>query len=62
MIENFGLEKNEEFLSLESILSGPGMEKLYKEKFGKKLLDKISQKQKIIIQNDIIFNKVFIVF
>ena len=37
MIENFGLEKNEEFLSLESILSGPGMEKLYKEKFGKKL-------------------------
>ena len=37
MIENFGLEKNEEFLSLESILSGPGIEKLYKEKFGKKL-------------------------
>ena len=37
MLENFGLEKNEEFLSLESILSGPGMEKLYKEKFGKKL-------------------------
>lgn len=37
MLENFGLEKNEEFLSLESILSGPGIEKLYKEKFGKKL-------------------------
>ncbi len=37
MLENFGLEKHEEFLSLESILSGPGIEKLYKEKFGKKL-------------------------
>ena len=37
MLENFGLEKYEEFLSLEGILSGPGIEKLYKEKFGKKL-------------------------
>ena len=37
MLENFGLEKKGEFLSLESILSGPGIEKLYKEKFGKKL-------------------------
>ena len=37
MIESFGIEKSEKFLSLENILSGPGIEMLYEEKFGKKL-------------------------
>ena len=37
MMESFGIERSEKFLSLENILSGPGIEMLYKEKFGKKL-------------------------
>ena len=37
MMESFGIERSEKFLSLENILSGPGIEKLYEEKFGKKL-------------------------
>ena len=37
MMESFGIESNKKFLSLENILSGPGIEMLYKEKFGKKL-------------------------
>ena len=37
MMESFGIEKSEKFLSLENILSGPGIEMLYEEKFGKKL-------------------------
>ena len=37
MMENFGIERSEKFLSLENILSGPGIEMLYEEKFGKKL-------------------------
>ena len=37
MMESFGLERSEKFLSLENILSGPGIEMLYEEKFGKKL-------------------------
>ena len=37
MLENFGLENNNKFLTLENILSGPGIEKLYEEKFGKKI-------------------------
>ena len=37
MIESFGIEKSEKFLSLENVLSGPGIEMLYEEKFGKKL-------------------------
>lgn len=37
MLENFGLEKNNKFLSLENIISGPGIEKLYEEKFDKKI-------------------------
>ena len=37
MMENFGIESNKKFLSLENILSGPGIEMLYEEKFGKKL-------------------------
>ena len=37
MMESFGIESSEKFLSLENILSGPGIEMLYEEKFGKKL-------------------------
>ena len=37
MIESFGIESNKKFLSLENILSGPGIEMLYEEKFGKEL-------------------------
>ena len=37
MMESFGIEISEKFLSLENILSGPGIEMLYEEKFGKKL-------------------------
>ncbi len=37
MMESFGIESSEKFLSLENILSGPGIEILYEEKFGKKL-------------------------
>ena len=37
MMESFGIEGGEKFLSLENILSGPGIETLYEEKFGKKL-------------------------
>ena len=37
MMESFGIESNKKFLSLENILSGPGLEMLYEEKFGKKL-------------------------
>ena len=37
MMESFGIESNKKFLSLEDILSGPGLEMLYEEKFGKKL-------------------------
>ena len=37
MMESFGIEKSEKFLSLENVLSGPGIEVLYEEKFGKKL-------------------------
>ena len=37
MMESFGIEISEKFLSLENILSGPGIETLYEEKFGKKL-------------------------
>ena len=44
MMESFGIESSEKFLSLENILSGPGIEMLYEEKFGKKL-----SSEKIII-------------
>ena len=37
MLENFDLRNNNNFFSLESILSGPGIEKLYEEKFERKL-------------------------
>ena len=37
MMESFGIERSEKFFSLENILSGPGIEMLYEEKFGKKL-------------------------
>ena len=37
MLENFDLRDNKEFFSLENILSGPGIEKLYEEKFERKL-------------------------
>ena len=37
MLENFDLEYKEKFFSLENILSGPGIEKLYEEKFERKL-------------------------
>ena len=37
MLKNFDLIDNKTFFSLESILSGPGIEKLYEEKFGRKL-------------------------
>ena len=37
MLENFDLRDNEEFFSIENILSGPGIEKLYEEKFKRKL-------------------------
>ena len=37
MMESFGMESDKKFLSLENILSGPGIEMLYEEKFGKKL-------------------------
>ena len=37
MMESFGIESSEKFLTLENILSGPGIEMLYEEKFGKKL-------------------------
>ena len=37
MLENFELRDNKEFSSLENILSGPGIEKLYEEKFERKL-------------------------
>ena len=37
MMESFGIERSEKFLSLENVLSGPGIEMLYEEKFGKKL-------------------------
>ena len=37
MMESFGIEKSEKFLSLENVLSGPGIEMLYEEKFGKRL-------------------------
>ena len=36
MLENFDLRDNKEFFSLENILSGPGIEKLYEEKFERK--------------------------
>ena len=44
MMESFGIESSEKFLTLENILSGPGIEMLYEEKFGKKL-----SSEKIII-------------
>ena len=37
MLEIFDLGDNKIFFSLENILSGPGIEKLYEEKFGRKL-------------------------
>ena len=37
MLENFDLRDNEKFFSLENILSGPGIERLYEEKFKRKL-------------------------
>ena len=37
MLENFDLNDKEKFFSLENILSGPGIEKLYEEKFERKL-------------------------
>ena len=37
MIDNFKLNDSKKFSSLESILSGPGIEMLYEEKFQKKL-------------------------
>ena len=37
MLENFELRDNEKFFSLENILSGPGIERLYEEKFERKL-------------------------
>ena len=37
MLEIFDLGDNKIFFSLEKILSGPGIEKLYEEKFGRKL-------------------------
>tara|TARA_Y100000992_G_scaffold64474_1_gene39699 strand:+ start:241 stop:1137 length:897 start_codon:yes stop_codon:yes gene_type:complete len=37
MLENFDLRDKEKFFSLENILSGPGIEKLYEEKFERKL-------------------------
>ena len=37
ILENFNLRDNEKFFSLENILSGPGIEKLYEEKFERKL-------------------------
>ena len=37
MLENFDLGDNKKFLSLENILSGPGIEKLYEEKFEREL-------------------------
>ena len=37
MVKSFGIESDKKFLSLENILSGPGIEMLYEEKFGKKL-------------------------
>ena len=37
MLENFDLRDNEKFFSLENILSGPGIERLYEEKFERKL-------------------------
>ncbi len=37
MLENFDLKDKEKFFSLENILSGPGIEKLYEEKFERKL-------------------------
>lgn len=37
MLENFGLERSINFTSIESILSGPGIQKLYEEKFKTKL-------------------------
>ena len=37
MLENFDLRDNKEFFSIENILSGPGIEKLYEEKFERKL-------------------------
>ncbi len=37
MLENFDLGDNKKFFSLENILSGPGIEKLYEEKFERKL-------------------------
>tara|TARA_B100000614_G_scaffold56930_1_gene49999 strand:- start:718 stop:1614 length:897 start_codon:yes stop_codon:yes gene_type:complete len=37
MIKSFGIESDKKFLSLENILSGPGIEMLYEVKFGKKL-------------------------
>jgi len=37
MLENFDLGDNKKFFSLENILSGPGIEKLYEEKFQRKL-------------------------
>ena len=37
MLENFDLRDNKKFFSLENILSGPGIEVLYEEKFDRKL-------------------------
>ena len=37
ILENFDLGDNKKFFSLENILSGPGIEKLYEEKFERKL-------------------------
>jgi glucokinase len=37
ILENFDLRGNEKFFSLENILSGPGIERLYEEKFERKL-------------------------
>ncbi len=37
MLENFDIKDNKTFFSLENILSGPGIEKLYEEKFERKI-------------------------
>ncbi len=37
LLENFSLDNNKRFSILENVLSGPGIEVLYEEKFGKKL-------------------------
>ena len=37
MLENFDIQDNKTFFSLENILSGPGIEKLYEKKFERKI-------------------------